>query len=199
MDSLGLSTHHVVRAAVPGFFMGVCYEALSNVGITPPLIELASPISGAAGLFMLGFVLDVLGAYKLHPGYRRIRNRFFVSLSQTAKHQPSKLKEQIALGERRREQTLYDQPQDRLADLRTEHAIWIALYHVHLIALVAGTVAVVYLVVGAREATPTGMAVTAVLFVFSALTLIAAVARNLSYNAKIFSAASGRQKKRRRR
>lgn len=161
--------------------------ALGFVAITPP-----SFVPAASVALVVGFLLDAASAYKAHPTYRAIRERFFLATARcdypldplnTDEHMVQK-------GETMRESTLYSLPSERRDDLRIEHALWISTFHVHLIlgasaVLLAGFSIAHAAQTGASQRAIVGFGVSLLYALLSRVFLGAAAGRLRSYNNKL--------------
>jgi hypothetical protein len=183
-------TRWIIRYGLTGAFaVIVATLPLALVGEVAIRSQLAFPVAAAA--LVVGFALDALSAYKVHPAYKRLKRPFFVALARCERplDVPSSTRI-LQEGENSREATLYGLESARRVDLGVEHAVWIAAFHMHVIlacgalALALGALAgllfdLTELRSGAAAALGVSYAGLSVAF------LTAATARLRSYNAKI--------------
>ena len=171
----------------------------STLGI--PLIQTPDllPAAMIAGIF--GFLIDAASAYKAHPTYRNIRQNFFLAVAQndSSLKVTSPKRDTIERGELVREKALWDLPIDRRSELKTEHAICIATFHVHMIfgagalALCASGITGI-IVTESRSWSGLIFGTSAAYAVLSLVFLRAATARLKSYNLKVLELTNQRTK-----
>jgi len=133
-----IDLHHSIRALVPFFCIIFLYDFLNLSGYFRPSISGYEAIDRSCICLALAIVIDLLGLYKLHPTYRKIRAHFFSKLGKKGKKPRVEPRQQkTARAEKIREDLLYALPKQRYANMRNEHAIWISLYHAHILTFVA--------------------------------------------------------------
>jgi hypothetical protein len=193
-----LDMHQAIRLSTPGLFLALSYYILSRLGVVPRADDVLTSMWGTGGFLFIGFLIDILGIYKIHPAYRLIRRKLFLSLFEIQSEDHAKtIRQRIDAGSHIREAILYMQDTNKLSHLRVEHAIWISLYNIHIITL---SISLILLIANIfrnhnNQITSSQYIIYALsAFVFSITSLIAATNRNISYNSKIIS--SGREIKR---
>ncbi|MDR6100580.1 hypothetical protein QE369_000758 [Agrobacterium larrymoorei] len=187
-----LDTHQAVRAAAPGCFIALCFLIFVRVGVLPSIGDLLLSLQGMVGFLVVGFLFDILGAYKIHPWYRVIRKNFFLRISEL-QPEPDDVEDadKIATGEHLREAIIYSQDANRVTNLRFEHAVWITLYNIHILSFLLVLVIFIFQwqTRGIREIS-SDMALwyaLVALLIIGCVTLFAAVGRNKSYNQKVIN------------
>lgn len=202
MNFPSLDTHQAIRAAAPGFFFALCCFIFTKIGIFPAFDDLLISIQGTIGFFVIGFLFDILGAYKIHPWYRKTRKGFFLKIYDLQPEpEDVREKDKIATGEHLREAIIYSQDSNRLINLRFEHAVWITLYNIHILSLLFVVMICTFQwqTRDIREITSdTSLRYSLIaLLVISCVTLFAAVSRNKSYNQKVLNSGKKIRKERR--
>jgi hypothetical protein len=189
----------LIRTAPLGIVL-LCYFYFTSIlliGSTLSLVSLAPSFQSLsavfAGCYLVGFLVDSLGMYKVHPVYRAVRREFFVSLydqSHTALKDIGSLNERqlrlekIRLAEQIREDALYKLESARYKNMRIEHAIWVLLYNISSITTIYSLIILALAAFGLADViicTISG----SVLFCFAGATLLSARARNISYGEKV--------------
>jgi guanosine-3',5'-bis(diphosphate) 3'-pyrophosphohydrolase len=163
--------------------------SVAMVGEIPLGFEVVISVVGVASV--VGFTLDAISAYKVHPVYRKSRHPFFIALAR-CEHplDLSRSARTILEGENARETTLYELDTARRGDLGIEHAVWIAAFHMHII-LAAGAVLLTFgallgIAVDIAHVDWAAAAILAAIYTgFAVVSLSAAAARLRSYNAKV--------------
>lgn len=183
-------TRWIIRYGFTGVFaVAVVVLSAAAVGEVPIRPGLVVPAIAVASI--VGFVLDAISAYKVHPVYRRLRRPLFIALAR-CEHplDLSRNARTIPEGESAREATIYELDDARRVDLGVEHAVWIAAFHIHII-LLGGAIllalgalsGLVFDLPEVRSGVAAGLA--AVYAALALASLIAATARLRSYNSKI--------------
>jgi hypothetical protein len=179
-----------VRYGLPGSTCILLFALPIGVGVIS--LRLPSLVPVAAAAFVIGFLLDVSGAYKLHPQYRAVKNCHFRTLALCERPYDTMLsdEEAIRVGEGARERALWTVEPERRNDLRLEHALWVATLHVHILL---GGAFVALAIVGSTELLAThdahraisGLAIATGYAVLSVVFMRAGFTRLASYNDKI--------------
>lgn len=180
----------MIRYGFTGVFaVTVVVLSAATVSEIPIRPRLVFPVIAAAAV--VGFVLDAISAYKIHPAYKRLRRPLFIALARC--EHPLDLSRSVRTileGESAREATLYELDSARRVDLGVEHAVWIAAFHIHIILAGGAMLLALGALLGLSFDLPqvrSGSAATlaAVYASLAVASLIAASARLRSYNAKI--------------
>ena len=182
----GSATHYWLRYLTPGLYIYALFYVLSYFNVADAKVSLDLSATVVAISSVLGFFIDSMSLYKLHPAYRLIRKSFFIDLYRNFDGTESEksLSSCINKAELYREDILYSISKVRRDDLKIEHAIWIITFHINIITLFFGVLLVaIYASRGAPGAN--WLTVSCVVLLLFVLSLGTAIARLRSYNAKL--------------
>ncbi len=198
MDKLlSLENYYIVRRVPLGITAFLLLLTLSYIHF-PTTVDLPNLLglqnlylilSAIVLIYFVGFFLDILGPYKLHPLYRLQHSKFFLEIYEAAADVDKDLNttEKIRQAESFREEIIYSLDEKRRSHLRSEMAIWVLLYNVSILFFLA---AFLHLLMNTFYPISRSSLVFWLFIGLGSILSIVSRMRNISYNDKIIFMAS---------